>query len=333
MSKCLVTGGAGFIGCHVASELINRGESVIVLDDMSGGFRKNVPQKAKFIEGSIVDVSLLKTIFESEKIEYVFHLAAYAAEGLSHFIKTFNYKNNVIGSMNLINYAVNYNVKAFVFTSSIAVYGTNQLPMTEDITPLPEDSYGIAKYTVELDLHATYKMFGMPYIIFRPHNVYGEKQNIGDPYRNVIGIFMNQIMQSKPMTIFGDGNQNRAFTYISDVAPIIAESIKNNKAYCEIFNIGADTPCNVNHLSKVVAQAMGVEANVVHLKSRNEVVNAYSSHKKVQRIFNYSPVVPLEEGVQRMAAWAKKIGPGKSKKFNEIEISKNLPPSWRRLIG
>jgi UDP-glucose 4-epimerase len=161
----------------------------------------------------------------------VFHLAAYAAEGLSHFIKRFNYSNNLLGSVNLINASVNFDVKCVVFTSSIAVYGANQVPMTEDIVPKPEDSYGIAKYAVELELEESHKMFGLNYITFRPHNVYGEYQNIGDMYRNVIGIFMNQIMQGKPVTIFGDGEQTRAFSYIGDVAPVIAESIERPSAY------------------------------------------------------------------------------------------------------
>ncbi len=174
--KILVTGGAGFIGSHIGDELIKHGEEVIVLDDLSGGFKENVNRKAHFIKGSVVDYPLVKSIFENNKIDYIFHLAAYAAEGLSHFIKRFNYENNLIGSVNLINCAINHNVKCFVFTSSIAVYGENQLPTREDVVPLPEDSYGIAKLAVEQELKASHRMFGLNYIIFRPHNVYGEKQ-------------------------------------------------------------------------------------------------------------------------------------------------------------
>src|SRR6185436_1963815 len=161
------------------------------------------PPGTKFIEGSINDAALIKQLFAEYQFDYVFHLAAYAAEGLSHFIKHFNYTNNLLGSVNLINASVNQGVKCFVFTSSIAVYGRNQLPMTEELVPQPEDPYGIAKYAVELDLREAHEMFGLNYVIFRPHNVYGENQNIGDRYRNVIGIFMNQILQGQPMTVFG----------------------------------------------------------------------------------------------------------------------------------
>jgi UDP-glucose 4-epimerase len=324
----LVTGGAGFIGSFVAANLQQRGYNVIVLDDLSGGDMDNIPPATEFVEGSILDVALLDDLFNTHHFTQVFHLAAYAAEGLSHFIKHFNYQNNLIGSVNLINAAVNHNVKTFVFTSSIAVYGQGQTPMTEDMKPEPEDPYGIAKYAVEMELETAHKMFGLNYIIFRPHNVYGEHQNIGDRYRNVIGIFMNQIMQGQPMTVFGDGTQTRAFSYISDVAPIIARSIENPAAYNQIFNIGADTPYSVNELAHVVAQAMGVEPNIQYLPARNEVQHAFSSHEKIKQIFGDHTPVSLQEGIQHMADWAMQVGARESNTFGNIEIWRNLPPSW-----
>lgn len=257
-SRILVTGAAGFIGSHVCRHLLAAHHHVVGLDDLSGGFKDYVPAGVNFVEGSITDAALIKELFAEHQFEFVFHLAAYAAEGLSHFIKHFNYTNNLLGSVNLINASVNHNVKCFVFTSSIAVYGRNQVPMTEDAVPQPEDPYGIAKYAVELDLREAHEMFGLNYVIFRPHNVYGEFQNIGDRYRNVIGIFMNQILQSQPMTVFGDGSQTRAFSYIDDVAPVIAASIERSQSHNEIFNVGADKPYSVNELAGVVARAMGV---------------------------------------------------------------------------
>lgn len=330
METVLVTGGAGFIGSHVADELLKTGYSVIVLDDLSGGFSENVNEKAKFIEGSVVDEKLIKKIFNENRIDYVFHLAAYAAEGLSHFIRHFNYENNLIGSINLVNASVNHNVKCFVFTSSIAVYGKTQLPMSEDVTPLPEDPYGVSKLAVEQDLKCAHEMFGLNYIIFRPHNVYGERQNIGDKYRNVVGIFMNQIMQNQPLTIFGDGEQTRAFSYIGDVAPIIAKSILVKESYNQIFNVGADEPYTVNYLANETIKAMGAEGKypIKHLPPRNEVVHAYSAHEKAMKIFGYEIKFTLQKGLKRMADWAKKTGSKKSKEFENIEIMRNLPPSW-----
>src|SRR5690349_12215956 len=259
MVVSLVSGGAGFLGSHVAEQLLKYNHNVVILDDLSGGFIDNVPDGATFVKGSILDIDLIERIFQEHSISYVYHLAAYAAEGLSHFIKRFNYTNNLIGSVNLINASVNHSVKCFVFTSSIAVYGSGQSPLTEAMLPIPEDSYGIAKLAVEQELKISHEMFGLDYIIFRPHNVYGERQNIGDRYRNVVGIFMNQILRGEPLTIFGDGEQERAFTHISDVAPIIAEAINFPAARNEIFNVGADVPFTVNLLAKVVAAAMGAE--------------------------------------------------------------------------
>jgi UDP-glucose 4-epimerase len=329
MKKILVTGGAGFIGAHTAENLLSRGYAVTVLDDLSGGFVDNLVEGIRFVEGSINDVELIDRLFEQEGFDYVYHLAAYAAEGLSHFIKRFNYNNNLIGSVNLINASINTGVKCFVFTSSIAVYGTSpELPMTEETLAHPEDSYGIAKLAVEQELVSCKEMFDMDYIIFRPHNVYGEKQNIGDKYRNVVGIFMNQILQNKPLTIFGDGNQTRAFSYIGDIAPIMAQAIEVPAAYNQVFNVGADQPYSVNQLAREVANAMGVKPEVAHLPPRNEVVDAYSSHDKERRVFGDHKVASLEEGLSRMAEWVKKHGARSSQKFGHIEVEKNFPVAW-----
>lgn len=327
--KVLITGAAGFIGSHVKDELIKMGYSVVAVDDLSGGFKDNVHKRAVFIKGDISNKKFVDSLFKKHKFDYIFHLAAYAAEGLSHFIRNFNYTNNLIGSANLISGAVNQGVKCFVFTSSIAVYGKNQLPMHEDLVPEPEDPYGVAKYAVELDLEAARKMFGLDYIIFRPHNVYGERQNIGDRYRNVLGIFMNQIMQKKPMTIFGDGTQKRAFTHIADVAPIIASSIHNKEAYNQVFNIGADTPYTVLELAETIAGAFKSKKEVVFLPERNEVKEAYADHSKCKKYFKYDPKIDLATGVSRMAKWAKRAGPRKGKKFDNIEVEKNLPEIWK----
>ena len=327
--KILVTGGAGFIVSHVAEEFVRRGYQVTVLDDLSGGFVENVVPQAEFVKASINDVELVNRLFEEKKFEYVYHLAAYAAEGLSHFIKRFNYNNNLIGSVNLINASVNTGVKCFVFTSSIAVYGTSpELPMTEETLPHPEDSYGIAKLAVEQELRVCREMFDLNYVVFRPHNVYGERQNIGDKYRNVVGIFMNQILQDKPMTVFGDGTQMRAFSYIGDIAPVMADAITTPEAYNQIFNVGADQPYSVNDLAECVASAMGVTPQIRHMPARNEVLFAYSSHDKVQRVFGERRLHSLEEGLARMASWVKQHGAKSSQKFQGIEVAKNFPKAW-----
>ncbi|MBU4502548.1 MAG: NAD-dependent epimerase/dehydratase family protein [Nanoarchaeota archaeon] len=326
--KCLVTGGAGFIGSHVAEELVKLGHEVVVIDDLSGGFEENLPSGAVFVKGSVCDHKLINDLFGKYKFDYVYHLAAYAAENLSNFIKRFNYHNNLIGSVNLINASVNHNVKCFVFTSSIAVYGHNQTPMAEELTPEPADSYGIAKYAVEQELKRCKEFFDLNYIIFRPHNVYGERQNMGDKYRNVLGIFINQLLKGDSMTVFGDGEQTRAFTYIGDIAPTIAKAPFVEKAYNQVFNIGADKPYSVNQIADYIAEAMGVEKKTVNLDARHEVVNAFSDHSKLNSIFGHGSEADLKEGIRKMVEWSKKQGFKSSKKFEGVEILKNMPPSW-----
>jgi UDP-glucose 4-epimerase len=328
MTRVLVTGVAGFIGSHVAEHCLDLGFKVVGIDDLSGGFVENIPEGVDFRQGTITDHGWLATLWAEGDFDYVYHLAAYAAEGLSHFIRRFNYSTNLIGSVNLINLSVLHNVKCFVFTSSIAVYGTNQTPMAVDLAPQPEDPYGVSKYAVELDLKAAHHMFGLDYIIFRPHNVYGEKQNIADKYRNVVGIFMNQVLNNNHMTIFGDGQQTRAFSYIDDVAPIIARSVNETKAYNEVFNIGADHPYTINELADQVAKAFGVSRNVQYLPHRNEVLHAFASHEKVRSMFSPKAPTDLTEGVSRMANWVKERGPMTPVEFDKIEVGINLPPSW-----
>jgi UDP-glucose 4-epimerase len=329
MPTSLVTGGAGFIGAHVVRALLDSGHHVVVLDDLSGGFADNVPDGVELVEASIADAQAVAATFARHRFDYVYHLAAYAAEGLSHFIRAFNYTNNVVGSMHVINECVKHEVKCLVFTSSIAVYGPGQLPMHEDLVPTPEDPYGIAKYAVEQDLRAAHHMFGLNSVIFRPHNVYGEFQNIGDRYRNVIGIFMNRLMRGETMPIFGDGTQTRAFSYVGDMAPVIARAVDVPEAWNEVFNIGADRDYSVNQLAQEVARAMGAEPRVEYLDARKEVMHAYGDHSKVRRIFGQMPETSLAEGLERMAAWAKSVGPRESSKFGNIEVETNLPPAWR----
>ena len=329
MKSVLVTGAAGFIGSHIVEKCLSMGFEVVSTDDLSGGFIENVSKKSKFILGDLKDPAFVTSLFKEDPFDYVYHLGAYAAEGLFHFIRRYNYETNLCASMNLINESVKGNVACFVFASSIAVYGSNQLPMTEEMIPCPEDPYGISKYAVELDLKSCREMFGMDFIIFRPHNVYGERQNISDKYRNVIGIFMNLIMQEKPLTIFGDGKQTRAFSHIDDVAPIITKSPTVKTAMNQTFNIGADKPYSILELAQVIGSAFKKELILNFLPARNEVVHAFSDHSKVREVFGTSEFIDLKTGIKRMKDFVLKQGPQKPVIFDNLEISKNLPLIWQ----
>ncbi|MGI8715735.1 MAG: NAD-dependent epimerase/dehydratase family protein [Solirubrobacteraceae bacterium] len=331
--RVLVTGAAGFMGSHVADACLTLGMEVVATDDLSGGFIENVPAAATWREGDLRDADFVHSLWDDGQFDFVYHLGAYAAEGLSHFIRAYNYRTNLEASVNLINNAVLGDVRRFVFTSSIAVYGAGQVPMREDMTPQPEDPYGISKYAVELDLAAAQHMFGLDYTVFRPHNVYGERQNIADRYRNVIGIFMNNVMQEQPMPVFGDGLQTRAFSHIADLAPIIARSPLVEQARNEVFNVGADRPYTILELAETIAAAFDVEPDIVRLEARNEVVDAFSDHSKLHRVFAPGESIGLQDGIDRMARWVRDRGPCPQVEFpGTIEVERNLPPSWRERV-
>jgi UDP-glucose 4-epimerase len=304
------------------------GMAVTVVDDLSQGFRRNVPLGCDFHQISVNDTSRLENLFEQKAFDYVYHLAAYAAEGLSHFIRGFNYRNNLLGSVNLINASVRHNIDCFVFVSSIAVYGAAPLPFTEKTPPSPEDPYGIAKLAVEQDLRAASRMFGLRHIIFRPHNVYGERQNLSDPFRNVIGIFMRQVLRGESCTIFGDGSQTRAFSYVGDIAPVIARATRVAGANGHIFNIGADRPYRVDAVAQMVQDALGIRSGTLRLDGRDEVAHAYCSHARLREVFGIGQSTPIEEGIRRMADWAQTVRIEPPRPAHELEISRNMPRFW-----
>jgi UDP-glucose 4-epimerase len=327
--RALVTGAAGFIGSHVADGCLALGMDVVATDDLSGGFIENVPRDATWVQGDLKDPDFCASLWEQGPFDYVYHLGAYAAEGLSHFVRRFNYETNLVASINLINLAILHKARQFVFASSIAVYGAGQTPMTEALTPQPEDPYGVSKYAVELDLRAAHEMFGLDYTVFRPHNVYGERQNVADRYRNVIGIFMNAVLRGDPLPVFGDGTQTRAFSHIDDVAPLIARSPLVPAARNEVFNVGADTPHSILELAEEIALAFDSEVKLEHLPARNEVVHAFSDHSKVRRVFEPPEPIDLRTGIRRMVDWVREQGPKPPVEFpGEIEIAEKLPPSW-----
>lgn len=329
-TRAIVTGAAGFIGSHVVDHCLALGMDVVAVDNLSGGFRRNVPKACRFVLGDLREAAVVDQLWvEHGPFDFVYHVAAYAAEGLSHHVRRFNYQSNLIATVNLLNAAVTGRARHFVFTSSIAVYGTGQLPLREDAAPRPEDPYGISKYACELDLHAAKDVFGLPFTIFRPHNVYGERQNLADPYRNVIGIFLNQCRRGEAMSIFGDGSQTRAFTHVDDVAPLLARAPLLPAAANQVFNIGADIPVSVLELAREVALSLGVEAKIKHLPARPEVVHAFSDHSRARAVFHPPAPVPLKEGLTRMAAWAKTIEPAPPRRFEALEVTARLPVGWR----
>lgn len=323
--KSLITGWAGFLGSHLADYLLAEWHEVVILDNLSGWFERNIPDNSVFYCIDFCDKQKLSTVFAQETPDYVFHLWAYAAEWLSHFIRNYNYTNNLIGSVNIINECIKHKVKRLVFTSSMAVYGTNQVPYKEDMIPSPEDPYGTAKYAVEQDLEHAHRMFGLEYTIFRPHNIVGTRQHIGDTFRNVVGIFVNQVMQGKPMTIFGDWEQTRAFSYVKDIVPYIATSITNHKTIGKVYNIGWEVPYTINQLSEKIQSILW--GTIVHEPPRYEVKHAHSNHDRLYEDFGHlTEQTPFDYVLDEMIVWAKELWPQEPTKFGNIELTENLPP-------
>jgi UDP-glucose 4-epimerase len=326
----LITGVAGLLGANFSRYLLKKGHTVSGIDDLSGGYEDSVPQNVSFHNVNLADAAAVNKIFSNEKPDYVFHLAAYAAEGLSPFIRNYNYTNNVLASANVINASVNNDVKKVVFTSSMAVYGVGNPPFTETQLPRPEDPYGIAKYAVEMDLKMAHDMFGLRYSIVRPHNVVGIYQNIWDRYRNVIGIWIRKALAGEPLTIYGDGTQVRAF---SDIKFYMSPFEKLMEGYDgETFNIGADKYYTINEASDLVidvAKELGIKASKVHLEKRNEVHSAYCDHTKAHELLGFKDDTNLRDTILEMFKWAQQQ-PNRSLKTMNYEIEKNMYSFWKK---
>ena len=330
MTKVLITGVAGLLGANFSRYLLSNGYDVAGIDDLSGGFSTSVDDRVNFYPVNLhKDASITKKIFDDYKPDYVYHFAAYAAEGLSPFIRNFNYTNNVLSSVNVINECINHDVKKIIFTSSMAVYGHGDPPFTESQLPFPDDPYGIAKYAVEMDLKLAYNQFGLDFAIVRPHNVVGIYQNIWDRYRNVIGIWIRQALKGKDLTIFGDGTQVRAFSDIQYYMKPFEKLMHEHPL--ETFNIGADKYFTINEaarLTQLVANRFGLTPKISYLEKRNEVHTAYCDHTKAKELLDFNDDTNLEETIYTMFKWAVDQ-PDRDVKYAHYEIEKGMYSFWK----
>lgn len=333
--KVLVTGCAGLIGSNFCEYLLKTFPDIVVIgvDNLSGGYQENIPKGVKFIKADLtckVDQQLIeRRCFQlDDNVDYIFHFAAYAAEGLSPFIRQFNYMTNCVATAFLINCGIKYNIKRFVFTSSMAVYGKEQVPFDEALVPKPIDPYGIAKYASEMDLAVAYEQHGMEYCIIRPHNVYGAKQNLWDPYRNVLGIWMWCALHDKPYTIYGDGEQTRAFSYVHDVLPCLWKAAVDCRAKNQIINVGGINEYSLNNARDVLASITGFDESV-YLEPRHEVKHAWSTYQKSIDLLDYKETVDLEGGLRLMWEWAKSSPDRPKKYWEEYELEKNIYSYWK----
>ena len=328
--KVLITGVAGLIGSHMAEYLVSKGYKVSGIDNLSGGYIDNLPSGISFFQGDLGDKDWVANTFNLIKPDYVYHFAAYAAEGLSPFIRNFNYSNNLLASANVINECIKHDVKKIIFTSSMAVYGEGKPPFKETDIPHPIDPYGISKYAVELDLECAKEQFGLDYTIVRPHNVIGIRQNIWDKYRNVIGIWIRRVLRGESICIFGDGFQERAFSDIEFCLEPLEKLMFDYGG--EVFNLGCPKQHSLNEIAEIIvkiASEFGFKSEIEHLPQRHgEAKYAYCDHSKAEKVLGFKDETDFEKTVREMFVWAMKQEDREVKQM-PYEIEKGMYNYWK----
>ena len=328
--KIFVTGCAGLLGANYTRHLLANGHHVVGIDDLSGGYKAFVAkgENFEFRKFNLERRKKVVELFEEHNPDVLVHFAAYAAEGLSPFIRNYNYRNNLICSANLINECITHKTK-MIFTYSMAVYGDQETPFTEDKRPQPIDPYGVAKYAVECDLKMAETQFGLRYNIVRPHNVLGKYQNIWDRYRNVIGIFIRKTINGEPILVYGDGEQTRAFSDIRYYMEPFDILLTEHDG--EIFNIGADKFFSLNQVAETVqsiGSKYGYDVPIEHAPPRHEVKHAYCNHDKAKSMLKFQDNTKLEELIEDVFVWSMKQ-PKRKVKDMEYEVTDGIYEYWR----
>jgi len=329
--KILITGVAGLLGSRLSDWIIeNKPEVQIVgIDDLSGGYIENVNSKVELWQMNLVNGNISEC-FERHQFDYVYHMAAYAAEGLSPFIRSYNYQNNLVATSRIINECIKHDVKRLVFTSTMAVYGHgNGDIFDEKQVPCPVDPYGIAKYACEMDIKVAGEQHGLDWCIIRPHNVYGVKQNIWDKYRNVLGIWMYQYMNGEPMSIFGDGEQKRAFSFIDDCLEPLWKSSQEENCSKEIINLGGTRHYTINEANETLKEVIK-DGQTVYKEQRHEVKIAVPTWQKSVDLLGYEDKTTLYDGLSQMWEWVQKQHNRKRFVWGNYEVEKGIYSFWKK---
>ena len=327
--RVLITGVAGFLGSRLADWIIEHipDAEVIGIDNLSGGYKENLHDLVEFFPVDILD-DKVSEVFSTYRPDYVFHFAAFAAEGLSPFVRSHNYRNNLEATSKFVTECIKNDVTRLIFSSTMGVYGDNPTPFYESDQPNPIDPYGIAKYACELDIRVAGEHHGLDWCIIRPHNVYGIKQNIWDRYRNVLGIWMYQHVNGLPMTIYGDGEQTRAFSYIDDCLEPLWKSSQESSCSKQIINLGGTKHYSMNEANEIIREVMG-GGTLSYKEKRYEVKNAYSSYQKSIDLLGYNDKTSLIDGLTTMWNWVKTQPNRVSKGFDQYELDKGLYSFWK----
>ncbi len=329
--KVLITGVAGLLGSRLADYIIENHPDVHVvgMDDLSGGYKENIHPSVEFWQMNLV-THPIENCFEVHKFDYVYHFAAYAAEGLSPFIRQYNYENNLVATARIINQCIKNDVKRLIFTSTMAVYGHGSGDIfDESQVPCPVDPYGIAKYACEMDIKVAGEQHGLDWCIIRPHNVYGIKQNIWDKYRNVLGIWMYQYMNNEPMTIFGDGEQKRAFSFIDDCLEPMWKASQQENCSKEIINLGGTKHYTINEANNILKEVIK-DGETVYKEQRHEVKVAVPTWQKSVELLDYKDKTSLYDGLSQMWEWAQKQPNRERFMWDKYELDKGIYSFWKK---
>ena len=329
--KILVTGVAGFLGSHLAEKLAEKKYQVVGVDNMSGGYPDNVPKGIKFYNFDCCDLNKMKEAMKN--VDVVYHCAATAHEGLSVFSPVEITKNNYLASVSVFTAAVINKVKRIIFCSSMARYGDQQTPFTEDMKPKPVDPYAISKVASEEVLMNLCELNNIEWVIAVPHNIIGPRQKYDDPFRNVVSIMINRMLQKKAPIIYGDGEQKRCFSYIDDCISSLLPMLDQENLNKQIINIGPDEEfVTINKVAEICSNITGSNLKPIYKKDRpREVKHATCSADKARKLLNYKTTVDLKSGISKTHEYIKERGVKPFNYYINIEIDNELTPEvWTK---
>ena len=329
--KILVTGAAGFLGSHLAEKLHNLNHTVVGIDNMLGGYEDNIIKDIEFHKIDCCDLPKVQEVMKG--VDIVYHCAATAHEGLSVFSPYEITKNNYLASVSIFTAAVNNKVKRIVYCSSMARYGNLKTPFTEDMEPNPIDPYAISKVASEKVLANLCELNNIEYVIAVPHNIIGPRQKYDDPFRNVVSIMLNRMLQKKAPIIYGDGEQRRCFSYIDDCISCLIPMMDQKNLHKEIINIGPDEEfVTVNKVAEICSNVSGFNSEPIYKKDRpQEVKHALCSADKARKLLNYKTRTSLRAGIVKTFDYIKKRGTREFDYNINLEIVNDLTPeTWKK---
>jgi len=328
--KVFITGIAGFLGSHLAEKFLDEGHQVIGVDSLIGGYPDNVPDGARFYVRDLVTDSVLDLL---DDVDLVIHAACTPYEGLSVFSPALVVSNTTQATTELLSQSIQAKVKKFVYLSSMARYGTIPTPYTEDQEPRPQDPYGIAKLASERLVENLCDTHGIEWVVLVPHNIIGPRQKYDDPFRNVASIMTNRLLQGQPPIIYGDGNQTRCFSFISDVVEPLYVACQSTEAVSKVINIGPDEEAvTINELAERLQRIIGTDFEPIYTGGRpQEVKIALCSSDRARQLLGYQTSTNLDQGLTGLVDWIRERGVKEFEYHLPIEIrSERLPATWAK---